>query len=139
MSAEKIFFLLRNITLAYDEEETQLQLRTAERFSLARDEISAFRVLRKGIDARKKPRIKYVYTVEFTVAAPESFWQQHSGEPDLEIAARVCPQSFHKIAGQQRIVIVGSGPAGLFAALRLAEYGIAPLLLERGCRVIRRI
>lgn len=139
MSAEKKYFLLRNITLSYDEEETRLQLRTAEHFSLARDEISAFRVLRKGIDARKKPRIKYIYTVEFTVADPESFWQQHSGAPDLEIVNKVCRQNFSRITSKQRIVIVGSGPAGLFAALRLAEYGITPLLIERGRAVEERV
>ena len=93
-SAEDRFFLLRNITLLYTEKEAALQLKVAELFSLDASDISALRIVRKGIDARKKPRIKYVYTVEFTVSDPDRFGfvisdEEHrctvpTGNPDLE-------------------------------------------------------
>ena len=139
VSAEDRFFLLRNITIPYTENEAELPQRVAELFSLSKDEISDFRILRKGVDARKKPRIKYVYTVEFTVGDPDRFWRLHSAKPDLEISIKALPPKPERINCQSRVAIVGSGPAGLFAALRLAEYGIAPLLLERGKPVEARV
>jgi len=139
VSAERRFFLLRNITMLYTEEEAELQRKVAELFSLNAGDISDLQILRKGVDARKKPRIKYVYTVEFTVADPDRFWQLHSAKPDLEISKKVLLPTPKRIDCQSRVAIVGSGPAGLFAALRLVEYGIAPLLLERGKRVEERV
>ena len=139
VSAEDRFFLLRNITLLYTENEAALQLKVAELLSLDTSDISALRIVRKGIDARKKPRIKYVYTVEFTVPDPDRFWHQHSATPDLEISKKTVPLKPERSNSPGRVAIVGSGPAGLFAALRLAEYGIAPLLLERGKPVEERV
>ena len=136
---EKTRFLLRNSNLFFDEDEAVLQLRVAERFSLDKDELSDFRILRKGIDARKKPRIRYVYTVEFTVADPESFWSRFSGEPDLQLTEVMASPEIRPIRTPARVVIVGSGPAGIFAALRLCDYGIEPVLLERGSPVEERI
>jgi uncharacterized protein len=132
-------FLLRNNNLFFDEDESDLQLSVAERFSLGKDELSDFRILRKGIDARKKPRIRYVYTVEFAVADPENFWSRFSKEPDLQLTEKVTSPEIRKIRTPARIVIVGSGPAGIFAALRLCEYGIEPVLLERGSPVEERV
>lgn len=139
VSADKRFFILRNITILYTENEAGLQQKIAGLFSLGNDQLADFRILRKGIDARKKPRIKYVYTVEFTVADPDMFWQLHATMPDLEISPKVVPLKPIPINSQKRVAIVGSGPAGLFAALRLAEYGIAPFLLERGKPVEERV
>jgi len=139
VSADKSFFILRNITMLYTENEAELQHGVAELFSLSKDEISDFRILRKGIDARKKPRIKYVYTVEFNVSDPDRFWQLHSARPDLEFSKKAVLPKPARINCQGRVAIIGSGPAGLFAALRLAEYGITPLLLERGKPVEERV
>jgi uncharacterized protein len=136
---DKTRFLLRNNNLFFDEDESGLQLRVAERFSLGKDELSDFRILRKGIDARKKPRIRYVYTVEFTVADPESFWSRFSGEPDLQLTEVETTPETRKIKTPARIVIVGGGPAGIFAALRLCDYGIEPVILERGNPVEERV
>jgi uncharacterized FAD-dependent dehydrogenase len=136
---EKPRFLLRNNNLFFDENESDLQLRVAERLSLAKEELSDFRIVRKGIDARKKPRIKYVYTVEFAVADPEGFWNRFAGEPDLQLVETTPAPEMRPIRTPARIVIVGSGPAGIFAALRLCDYGIEPVILERGGPVEERV
>jgi len=125
--------------MLYTEYEADLQRKVAGLFSLHANDLSAFKIVRKGIDARKKPRIKYIYTVEFTVTDPDSFWQLHSAMPDLEISEKTLLPSPKRVDCQSRVAIVGSGPAGLFAALRLAEYGITPLLLERGRQVEERV
>jgi len=136
---DKTRFLLRNNNLFFDEDESGLQLRVAERFFLGKDELSDFRILRKGIDARKKSRIRYVYTVEFAVADPESFWNRFSGEPDLQLTEVTPAPEIRQIRTPAKIVIVGSGPSGIFAALRLCDYGIEAVMLERGSPVEERV
>ncbi len=132
MPADNIYFLLRNLLLSLDESEETIPGKLKELFSLGHDEPGSFKIVRKGIDARKKSRIKRVYTVQFSVNEPDSFWGKYSDTPDLELINRTTAESFHPVRTSSKIIIVGSGPAGLFAALRLQEYGLAPLLLERG-------
>lgn len=131
-------FLLRNLMLNLGENEDLLPAIVGARFFLQPEEITRFTVVRKGIDARKKPRIKFVYTIEFAVADEERFRSSHQGE-DLEYVAEKRSPVFERMAGGKRIVIVGMGPAGLFAALRLAEYGLTATIIERGRPVEERL
>src|SRR5690349_5225269 len=131
--------LLRNLTLNLGEGDELLPERLSARFSLARNELLSFSVVRKAIDARKKPHIKFVYTVEFTLADEAEFWRQHSRDADLEMIAARNPPAFPKLASDRRIIIAGMGPAGIFAGLRLAEYGLTPAILERGKPVAERL
>ena len=80
-----------------------------------------FKILKKSLDARDKSDIKWVYSVECGT--------QPYREP---------PRTFARVAAPPKVVIVGTGPAGLFCALRLVESGIAPVLLERGKPVEER-
>jgi uncharacterized FAD-dependent dehydrogenase len=132
-------FLLRNIELNPGEGEELLAARIMDRFSLAQGELTGIIFRRKGIDARKKQQIKFIYTIEFTLSDEAGFWRKHHLDRDLEIAPLRETPLFRKVTGDKRIVIVGTGPAGLFAALRLAEYGLAPIVLERGKRVEERV
>jgi len=132
-------FLLRNISLNLGEDDDLLPDRLMARFSLAPDELVGFCVLRKAIDARKKPHIKFIYTIEFTLADEEGFWRQHCQDQDIEIAPARKQPLFTKPGGDRRIMIVGMGPAGIFAGLRLAEYGLTPTILERGNPVSERV
>lgn len=132
-------FLLRNLILNLDEAEEQLTFRLCDRFGLHPTAVRTLSLVRKGIDARKKPRIKFVCTVEFTLDDEGSFWSRYGNDPDLE---RIHPQPevlLPRLTTSRRIVIVGAGPAGLFTALRLADYGLSPLLLERGKPVQDRV
>lgn len=83
-----------------------------------------FAIKKKSLDARNKADIRYVYTVEI---ADEP---QEKAQP-LERLPK------HKLP-KERALIVGSGPAGLFCALRLIERGITPILIERGASVEER-
>jgi len=132
-------FLLRNLALSLDENETALPQRIAKRFRLDEGAITVCNILRKGIDARRKSQIKYVYTVEFSVADPDLFWEEHGGDPELELVVRRQQPAVKQIRTVKKVVVTGSGPAGLFAALRLADYGIAALLLERGRGIEERV
>jgi uncharacterized FAD-dependent dehydrogenase len=131
-------FLLRNLTLDLGESEDLLPGIVGARFCLQPGEITRFAVVRKGIDARKKPRIKRVYTVEFALADEEGFRSSHEGA-GLEYVPERKPTIFQRVNGGKRAVIAGMGPAGLFTALRLAEYGLTATIIERGRPVEERL
>ncbi len=131
--------LLRNLMLRPDEAETLLIERVASQFGLEPEELSQFRIIRKGIDARKKPRVMLVYTVSFCVRNEAAFLHKHAALSQLEQLAPVVPPVFSTCSKHEPVVVVGMGPAGLFCALRLTAYGIPVTLLERGKAVEERV
>lgn len=130
--------LVRNLILAPSEGDELLREIFARRFSLDEREIVDFRLIRKSIDARRKPRVKFVCTVECSLHDEAAFLACHGHDPDVSAFAPSEPRVFIPLDTSQRIVIVGMGPAGLFAALRLAEYGLVATILERGRPVEER-
>ena len=132
-------FLLRNLTLHLGESEDLLLPMVASRFSLQRGDIKRFAVVRKGVDARKKPQVRFVYTVEFSLEDEERFRETHAADGNLEyVGERIAPV-FKRLSSSKRIIIAGMGPAGLFTGLRLAEYGLAATIIERGRPVEERV
>ena len=84
-----------------------------------------FAIKKKSLDARDKENLRYIYTIEFSA---NNYQQQKT----------ICEKlPNHKIP-QKPIIIVGSGPAGLFCALNLLKHGIKPIIIERGERVEER-
>ncbi len=97
--------------------------------------IKGVKVLRESIDARKKFSLALVYNLELDVEASAKQLKrvlQHN--PALQEKRAQQPRSIPRgsKALHSRPVVVGSGPAGYFAAITLATYGYAPLLVERG-------
>lgn len=110
----------------------------ARRLNTSVENLSDVEVLRRSIDARKKDRPPlYVLSAEATYSGSENppFKQ---GQVDVvqERAPRPAVTASRSVA--QRPVIVGAGPAGLMAALTLAEGGYRPLLIERGASTEER-
>lgn len=132
-------FLLRNLTLNLDEGEELLPAKLAARLALAPAQIVSFSVARKGIDARHKGRIKFVYAIEFRIDNEERIRQTLLADPDIEYLEEKTEFRFPQLATGKRILIAGMGPAGLFAALRLTSYGLVPTLIERGKPISDRV
>ncbi|WDE96978.1 hypothetical protein PQO03_03260 [Lentisphaera profundi] len=89
-------------------------------------QFKSFRILKKSLDARKKSKIMYIYTVEtFASVSP----------PPLE---KILLDKFPSDK-KPMTTIIGAGPAGLFAALRLVERGLPCRILERGKPILERM
>ncbi len=98
--------------------------------------VAAVHTVRKSLDARRKAQIKIVYTLDVdlqpgTKLPPGAYTQAPAAEPGPQLS----PGS---TVLTSRPVVIGAGPAGLFAALVLAEHGYRPLVLERGAPVEER-
>jgi len=130
---------IRDLTLTLDEQEEQLSNKIAETLGCQPEQIHCLNILRKGIDARKKPKILRVYTIEFNVEDEEIFLTQFGSHPKLEKSSTDSPLIIAKVSRPLHVVVVGMGPAGLFCALTLAESGCRVTLLERGKPVEERL
>lgn len=130
-----------NIIKAADSESEKEALQSAilARLKIKERELLNYAVYRKSIDARNKSAIFYVYTVDVKLKNENLILDRFKTRgititPDMNYReAKPGPEKMNN-----RPVIIGSGPAGLFAGLILARQGYQPLLLERGEDVDRR-
>lgn len=93
-------------------------------------------IVKKSLDARKKQDIHYLYTVTLS-KAKQTGKRKNPAIQSVEETVYQLPQKGIEIMSH-RPVVVGAGPAGLFAALWLAEQGYCPILVERGAPVEER-
>ena len=124
---------IRDMALPPEHNAHQLQFEAAQLLKVPNSKIRGFRLVRRSVDARKKPDVKIVYTIDVMVDGNEEKILRRSGCKKASIA----PISYYKvpktkIQPDKRPVVVGFGPAGMFAALILALAGQKPLVLERG-------
>jgi len=129
-------YIYRNLATSPNDSEESLPSLLASRLSLPVTALSNFRIIRKGIDARKKRDIRLVFTLSFSV--DEALHSKLTVDKSLEWQQDAAPVVLIPVTSNKRIVIVGSGPAGLFSALRLAQYGLTATILERGEPVEQR-
>jgi uncharacterized FAD-dependent dehydrogenase len=132
--------LLFGLKVALTDERPLAEIAAAY-LKLAPSAIPEIKILGKAIDARRKDRITFVYKLGLSVEDENRLLEKRAGDKNLALYQP--PPAADIIYGKQpaagRIVIAGAGPAGLFAALTLAEHGYKPLLAERGLPVEQRV
>ncbi len=138
---------ITELRLPLDHAEPALRAAVLERLGLRDEELPALTVFRRAWDARRKSAVMLIYTVDCRLA------------DDVDEAAllarlahdrhvRATPNTSYRLPcrapadwradARPRPVVVGFGPCGLFAALILAQMGLAPIVLERGKPVRER-
>ncbi|UCF34745.1 MAG: hypothetical protein JSV78_05460, partial [Phycisphaerales bacterium] len=142
--------LLRDIRLELEDSEDRLPELAAKRLGVDVGAIRSWAIVRRSIDARKRPGpgrashvVRFSYHLELALNESErderrrlrslkpqkASWIEVEREEPVEPGSKPLPQ---------RPIIIGFGPAGMFAALILARIGYRPLVLERGREVRRR-
>lgn len=130
--------LLRDLALDIPVDENLLTVKVAAYLGVPVSDLKQVKVLRRSIDARKKSQVRKVYTIEFTVKDEQALLHKCSRkrvEKVVEPPEIIVP----RVSVPHHALVVGMGPAGLFAAKRLAESGIRVTLIDRGRPVEQRI
>ena len=130
---------IREILMPPEHNVEQLSFEAAQLLKISPSKVRRVKLVRRSVDARKKPDIRIVYTIDVTVEGNEDKILKRSGCKRATIA----PVSFYKppkatFELKQRPVVIGFGPAGMFAALILSLAGQRPLVLERGEDALNR-
>ena len=107
---------------------------------IKKEELQGFQIRKQSIDARKKPDLYYVYSVDVQVRDEAKVKKTVKNN---QIQFQIKPDSYHfEVKGTKELthrpVIIGTGPAGLFCGYMLAAHGYQPILLERGADVDQR-
>ena len=127
--------LVRSLRLEVGEDFSALQGKAAKALGCKAGEIRECKLVKRSLDARKKNDIHYVCAVAVSVAGEERYLRR----PRKDIAAYKPPvYEIPRVTSEERPVVVGFGPAGMFAALVLARAGARPIVLERGQAVEQR-
>ena len=132
---------INQIKLSVGHTPEQLKKKAAQQLRIPPEELRSLRIVRRAIDARKKPELFYSYTLDIEVKGEEKLLRRFRGKENLVCPAPDTAYRFPK-GGEarqaHRTVIVGMGPAGLFCGYFLALHGYRPILLERGRCVEQR-
>lgn len=125
-------------------EEDLLAIQKAIHFlSISESDVISSEISKKSIDARDKTNLQWVYNLKLTLKNESRFRKNHSKRYKGKVKFVDTDKSYDfRPHGQEELshrpVVVGSGPAGLFAAWFLAKEGYRPLILERGKKVEER-
>lgn len=120
----------------------ELLAKAAKLLHVGYQEILSCRIVKKSIDARKKPEIYFVYTIDVALKKEEHVLSRAACSRNRNVQ-KVTDSSYqfpNPGSGCMKNVpiIIGTGPAGLFCGYFLALYGYRPVLLERGKDVSQR-
>lgn len=124
-------YLIRNVLVSLSQKVNLIKM-IQEKIGLSQSRIDSIEIIRKSLDARKKNRLKYNYTLLVTTSE------------ELKLNSEIL--EFNPIAKPQIIkrkidsnpFIIGSGPAGTFAALAMVENGLTPIIVEQGYELEER-
>ena len=129
---------ISNIKTSIDDDKSKILDLVLKKLKIKENELIKYNIFKESIDARKKGKIDFVYTIDVEVKNEDKLLKK-----GLKDVVKVKQPNYIGVQhGSEKIghrpVVVGSGPAGLFASLLLAQRGYNPLLLERGLDVDER-
>ena len=120
--------------------ESSIKKKIASLLKISMEEIKGYTIHKKSIDARDKNNIMFIYELDINVSKEEIILRKNHST-DIFLTPKE-EYEFPKAGIEKlkdKIVIVGSGPAGLMCAYLLAEAGYQPIILERGEKIEDRV
>ncbi len=127
-----VMLRIENVKIFEDLSDAEVKTRALKKAGIRPEDVTNIRIVKKSIDARDKKQVHYTYAFDVEVKKKSRYPKVKSIPPLKEEQLTV------KRNSPYRPIIVGSGPAGLFCALQLAEYGVPSVIIERGDRVEMR-
>lgn len=129
---------IQQINIRPGQGEEELRKKAAKLLKIKPSDIEDFHIVKRSLDARKKPEIFYSYTVDVALREEQRVWKNsRCAQAQIVTEKPYCFQKSDKLP-EERPVVVGTGPAGLFCAYFLAKAGFCPIVLERGKSVEER-
>ena len=126
---------ISNIKTKVKHTQGNIKKEIAEILKMEMKDVPEFTIAAKSIDARNKGNVMFVYSVDIELENEHLFLELNNVRTVEEYK-----YSIEKITTKaKRPIVVGSGPAGIFAALVLAEAGLKPIIIERGKNVDERM
>ena len=140
---------ISQIRLKPDSPETALHQAVYKALRLSPKDTCRIEIAKQSIDSRHKPDILYIYSVHVSdillngkKPVDEAAWIKKLKNRDITLVTKkgyTFPAVSRQILKEEdRPVIIGFGPAGMFAALKLAEAGLCPIIFERGDSIGQR-
>jgi uncharacterized FAD-dependent dehydrogenase len=131
---------ITEIKLPLDHPEEAIRSALLKKLAIPADDLLEFSIFKRGVDARKAHAILLVYSLDVSLKNEAKVLAKFSKDPHVKPTPDTSYQFVAQapISMKQRPVVVGFGPAGIFAALILAQSGFKPIVLERGKAVRER-
>lgn len=123
---------INNIKIRKDISEYEVLETAIQKHNIKKEDILEWHIARKSIDARKKEDVHYTYSIDIQVKDENKYKKLE------KVKKFKMPTIKIKNKSATRPVIVGAGPAGLFAALTLVQNNIKPIIIEQGQSVEKR-
>jgi len=125
---------ITEIKLPLDHPEDALKLAILKKLQIKPEELIDYTIFKRSYDARNKTDIYLVYIVDVETSVEKQLLAKFQADPHVSITPDM---SYHYVAKapsnlKTRPIVIGMGPAGMFAGLTLAQMGFRPLILERG-------
>src|ERR1700674_3238957 len=131
-------FRLTEVKLPLEHSDEEINAAIARRLGIRPDDLIRYAIFRRGVDARKRSAIQFIYTLDVETKNETTLLKRLKTDrrltPTPDTGYRFVAQALSLLAA--RPVVIGTGPCGLFAGLLLAQMGFRPIILERG-KVVR--
>lgn len=130
---------INQIKLPLEHKEDELVQKIIKTLKISKSQLKDYHIIKKSIDARKKPELFYVYSVDAEVEHETAVLKKvNNNNIMLTKTKKYHIPKPEKDLFKTRPVIIGAGPAGLFAAYYFVMAGIKPVILERGRKIEER-
>jgi uncharacterized protein len=131
---------INQLKLDINHTKEDLEHKIAKTLKVSKGQILNYKIAKRSLDARKKNEILYIYSIEVEVKDEKKIVDRCKNQ-NVMLAKKTVYQTIKDGTEvmKHRPVIVGFGPAGIFCALKLAEDGFQPIVIERGEEVDKRV